>query len=78
MRAIAFSPPLVLLLASDEPAEVFFDARVSAVFDGDTVEVVRELGDGETKRERIRLAGSDAPARALAADPERPPGGIRE
>jgi endonuclease YncB( thermonuclease family) len=52
-----------ILLASVASAEVFFDARVSAVFDGDTIEVVRELGDGETKREKIRLAGIDAPER---------------
>jgi endonuclease YncB( thermonuclease family) len=63
MRAVALPVPLVLLLASAASAEVFFDARVSAVFDGDTIEVVRELGDGKTQRERIRLAGIDAPER---------------
>src|SRR5512145_8940 len=63
MRAFAWSLPLVLLLTGAASAEVFFDARVSAVFDGDTLEVVRELGDGETRRERIRLAGIDAPER---------------
>lgn len=63
MRAFAWSLPLVLLLAGDASAEVFFDAHVSAVFDGDTIEVVRTLGDGETRREKIRLAGVDAPER---------------
>jgi endonuclease YncB( thermonuclease family) len=63
MRHFAGSVSLVLLLASAASAEVFFDARVSAVFDGDTIEVVRELGGGETKREKIRLAGIDAPER---------------
>jgi endonuclease YncB( thermonuclease family) len=63
MRTVAWPVPFVLLLASAASAEVFFDARVSAVFDGDTIEVVRELTDGETKREKIRLAGIDAPER---------------
>jgi endonuclease YncB( thermonuclease family) len=63
MRHLAGSVSLALLLASAASAEVFFDARVSAVFDGDTIEVVRELGDGETRREKIRLAGIDAPER---------------
>jgi endonuclease YncB( thermonuclease family) len=63
MRAVGWAVPFVLLLAAAASAEVFFDARVSAVFDGDTIEVVRKLSDGETKREKIRLAGIDAPER---------------
>ena len=64
MRAAAWAGWIALLLApGGASAELFFDARVTAVFDGDTLEVVRELGDGETKRERVRLAGIDAPER---------------
>ncbi len=50
--------PLLSLLAAPQAGADFFDARVVAVFDGDTIEV---LADGE--RRRIRLAGIDTPER---------------
>jgi endonuclease YncB( thermonuclease family) len=51
--------------ADQRPAEAFFDARVVRVFDGDTVEVVRDPATegGRTERLRIRLHGIDAPER---------------
>ena len=41
---------------------MFFDARVVAVKDGDSIEVVREVGEREEVLE-IRLSGIDAPER---------------
>ena len=49
---------LLLLPVAPQAGADFFDARVVAVFDGDTIEV---LADGE--RRRIRLAGIDTPER---------------
>lgn len=63
MRLAGCCAWLVLALAVPASAELFFDARVSAVLDGDTIEVVRALDGGEIRRERIRLAGIDAPER---------------
>lgn len=63
MRLAGRIASLGLAVAGPASAELFFDARVSAVFDGDTIEVVRQAGGGETKREKIRLAGIDAPER---------------
>ncbi len=47
-------------------AELFFDARVVAVGDGDTIEVVRELAGGRKERVTIRLSGVDAPEKGQA------------
>jgi endonuclease YncB( thermonuclease family) len=63
MRLASWCASLVLALAASASAEVFFDARVTGVLDGDTIEVVRPLAGGETRREKIRLAGIDAPER---------------
>jgi endonuclease YncB( thermonuclease family) len=54
---------VVALLAAAGPlhAELFFDARVVGVADGDTIDVVRELEGGGKERLRIRLSGIDAP-----------------
>ena len=63
MRSVAAWAVLVAAqLAGAAHAEEFFDARVTAVFDGDTIEVVRDVGSAK-KSERIRLAGIDAPER---------------
>lgn len=70
-RAAALAAAAVLLAAvlatraDERRPEVYFDARVVRVFDGDTVEVVREPGPegGRTERLRIRLHGIDAPER---------------
>jgi len=56
---------LAVLGAPPARAEAFFDARVVAVFDGDTIEVLRSAPTPEASPEpvRIRLAGIDAPER---------------
>jgi len=59
---------LVALAALGAPparGEEFFDARVVAVFDGDTIEVLRSAQEPEASPEpvRIRLAGIDTPER---------------
>lgn len=38
-----------------------YNARVSKVYDGDTITVVIQLGFGVFKNERLRLSGIDAP-----------------
>jgi endonuclease YncB( thermonuclease family) len=58
LRGVVRLLALVLVLAAGPARAEFFDARVVAVFDGDTVEVVV---DGE--RRRVRLAGIDTPER---------------
>jgi endonuclease YncB( thermonuclease family) len=69
-RAAALAPAVLLaavlaLRADERRPEVYFDARVVRVFDGDTVEVVRDPGPagGRSERLRIRLHGIDAPER---------------
>ena len=53
---------LALLVASAACGESFFDARVVAVKDGDSIEVVRDASGREEALE-IRLFGVDAPER---------------
>jgi endonuclease YncB( thermonuclease family) len=53
---------LVQLLTPAASGEVYFDARVVRIADGDSIEVVREVG-GRSERLEIRLAGIDAPER---------------
>ena len=53
---------LGLLVASAADGETFFDARVVAVKDGDSIVVVRGTRGGEEALE-IRLSGVDAPER---------------
>jgi endonuclease YncB( thermonuclease family) len=67
MRGACALLAAALVLAGPAPlrAELFFDARVVKVLDGDTLEVVREAGPGGggTRRLRIRISGIDAPER---------------
>jgi len=68
--AVVAALAVVALAALAPPArgEEFFDARVVAVFDGDTIEVLRSAREPEASPEpvRIRLAGIDAPERGQA------------
>jgi endonuclease YncB( thermonuclease family) len=65
LAAVALLAAILVTRAEDRRPEVYFDARVVRVFDGDTVEVVRDPGPegGRTERLRIRLHGIDAPER---------------
>jgi len=56
--ALGLAVALVAALPRGAESEIFFEGRVVAVFDGDTIEV---LVDGE--RRRIRLLGIDTPER---------------
>ena len=51
-----------LLWAGAAHGELYFDARVVAVKDGDSIEVVRDVG-GREELVKIRLSGIDAPER---------------
>ncbi len=51
-----------LVWASAAHGELYFDARVVAVKDGDSIEVVRDV-DGRQEAVEIRLSGIDAPER---------------
>ena len=64
MAVIIFT--LLGLVGAAMAGERAYPARVVRVVDGDTVDVVVELGDGLYREYRVRLAGIDAPERGQA------------